>query len=123
MTKIIKEIDNELNLTIYTVKGDFELNLIFELIDKFYQSSHTLNLAWNLSEANLSKISLKEIQRIQYYAKKYNHLRKNGKTAFILSTDINFGIGRMYESIAEINNHHITHHVFRRLDDAINWFK
>lgn len=123
MTKVIKEIDNNLDLTVYSVQGDFGLDLIFELIDQFYQSQHTSNLAWDLSEADLSQLSMKEIQAIQNYAKKYSHYRKNGKTAFVMSTDLNFGVGRMYESIAEVNNHYITHHVFKRLDEAKKWFE
>lgn len=123
MIKVTREIDDTLDLTVYSVQGEIGLDLIFELIDQFYQSPHTLNLAWDLSEADLSKMTIKEIQRIQNYARKYSHLRKNGKTAFIMATDVNFGLGRMYETVAEIDNHHITHCVFKQLDEAKKWFE
>lgn len=123
MTEITKKVLKELDLTIYSIVGDYNIETLQDLIDRFYQSQYTVNLALDFSKAISPDFSRDDIDEILAHAKKYAHLRSFGKTAFIVSSDINFGIGRMYETVAEISNHTILHNVFRDFEEAIKWFE
>ena len=123
MTEITKKTVKDLDLTIYSIVGDFNIKTMQDLLDQFYQSQCTANLALDFSKAKAPHISRDEIDEILAHAKKYSHLRNPGKTAFIVSSDINFGIGRMYGIIAEISNNLISHNVFRSYKEAIEWFE
>lgn len=123
MANIKKEINRELDLTTYSVIGDFKVTTILESLDQFYMSYYTLNLAWDFSEANTSHITRDDINSIIKHAKTHAHLRKNGKTAFIVSDDLSFGLGRMYDIVAEISDHKIFHNVFRNIEEAIEWLQ
>ena len=47
----------------------------------------------------MHKMDLNEIIDI---AKKHKHHREGGKTAIVVSRDIDYGISRMYETLSEI---------------------
>ena len=123
MTEITKKTVKELDLTIYSIVGDYTVKTLQDLIDQFYQSQYTANLALDFSKAISPDFSRDDIDEILAHAKKYAHLRSSGKTAFIVSSDINYGIGRMYETIAEIRKHTVLHNVFRTFEEAIKWFE
>ncbi|RPH37899.1 MAG: hypothetical protein EHM86_05360 [Desulfobulbaceae bacterium] len=123
MTEITKKTIKELDLTIYSIAGDFRIKTLQDLLDQFYQSQYTANLALDFSEAKSPDISRDDLDEILAHAKKYAHLRSSGKTAFIVPSDINFGLARMYETVAEIRKHTILHNVFRTFEEAIKWFE
>ena len=121
MTEIKKIKDEENKITIYTVSGKFLFDQIIDLIKKFYIDELTLNVIFDLTNADMSAITAGEIERIVEISSKYAHLREGGKTAFISSSDLSYGLTRMYEVFAEIKNHPVTQGAFKNLDDAISW--
>lgn len=123
MTEITKKTVNERDLTIYSIVGDFKGETLKDLLDQFYQSQYTANLVFDFSETKTVDISTDEIEGIIAHAKLYAHLRRSGKTAYIVSSEVNFGMGRMYVILAEMNNHPIPQRVFRSLEEAIKWFE
>jgi len=123
MNEITKKTVSDLDLTIYSIVGDYTVETLQDLLDQFYQSQYTVNLALDFSAAISPDLSRDDIDEILAHAKKYAHLRSSGKTAFIVSSDINFGLGRMYEIVAEIHKMPISLNVFRNSEEALKWFE
>ena len=57
------------------------------------------------------------------HAKGFAHLRNNGKTAIVISSSLGFGLGRMYDTLAQIADHPVKHSVFRSYDEAVAWIE
>ena len=123
MAQIERVINKEENLTVFNISGDFGFEEIIDLVDLTYSSEITLNILMDLSCANTASLTTEQIERIGNHSRKYSHLRIGGKTAYIVTKDIDFGLARMYQIHTEIKGHHETHGVFRTLEEAMDWLK
>ena len=83
----------------------------------------THHLLWNFSDADVSRITRQDMNQIIQFAKLDTHLRKAGRSAFLVNNDLSFGLFRMYEILSENNNHPIKHCVFRDMEKAIHWLE
>lgn len=124
MAEIEKEIigDNK-NITYFKVKGEMIFDQIIDEITKFYVKNLTLNALWDFTHAVTKHITADEIQKIADHTKGFGHLRGNGKTALVMPSSLAYGLGRMYDSLSQVNNHPVKHGVFRNYDDAISWIE
>ena len=123
MAKIKKTIDSENKITIYSVSGEFLFDQIIDLVKQYYLEELTLNVIFDLTNADMSAITTDEMERIVEFSKEYAHLREGGKTAFITSGDLGFGLSRMYSAYAEVKGHPIAQRSFRNFDEAMTWIK
>ena len=123
MAEIEKVVYREKNLTIISAFGDFLFDQIIEVVDQFYASETTFNLLWDLSQADVSTTTKYEIEQIIEHSKKYAHLRAGGKTVFVMSNDLNFGLARMFEILSEIKKLPLSIHVFRKMEEALRWLE
>ena len=123
MAQIQKKIMKDKNLTIIEVTGKVASKEIIDTMKEMYASEFSLNLLWDLSRSDLSKITADQIRRIVDAAKQYAHLREGGKTALFTTVPVGFGIARMYEILAEANQHPIPNRVFRSFDEAMEWLE
>lgn len=123
--EVQKSIDVAEDLTTITVTGRLLPNQATKILDDFYKGEYTLNMLWDLSKADLSELSGDDLEGIISFAKKKAHLRPGGRTAFIISSVENYGMGRMYGILAEINDHPIANLVFNEKDIemAKEWLK
>ncbi len=121
MTKIQKTIDKENQITIFTVSGEFFFDQIVDVVKQFYLSEFTLNIIFDLNKADMSALTAGQMEEIVKGAKEYAHLREGGKTALIMSRDLNYGIARMFETYCEIKGHPIAYNVFKNIDEAMTW--
>jgi len=123
MAEITKKIIREKNLTIFTVTGVFSPVPVIEALEEMYRTETTLNLIWDISAADVSRVDDTQVQQILNIAKQYSSRRKNGKTAIVADKTLNFGMARMYEITAEVSDHPILHAVFKNLEDAVEWLE
>jgi hypothetical protein len=121
MAQIQKILQKEKDLTIFIITGELEYEEIIDMVDQTYSSEITLNILMDLSSADTKSLTSEQIERIGKHSKKYSHLRIGGKTAYIVSKDIDFGLARMYQIHTELNGHHEAHGVFRNMDEAMAW--
>lgn len=121
MAEIEKEIIGDRAVTVFKVKGKMLFDQIIDEITQFYNNGLTQNTIWDFTGADGRHITSDEIQKIASHAKDFGHRRENGKTAFIISSSLAYGLGRMYDSLAQVFNHPVKHGVFRNFDDAISW--
>jgi hypothetical protein len=123
MAEIEKEIIGDRSVTVFKVKGKMLFDQIIDEITQFYNNGLTQNTIWDFTGAEGGHITSEEIKNIAFHAKDFGHLRENGKTAFIISSSLAYGLGRMYDSLAQVFNHPVKHGVFRSFGDAISWLQ
>lgn len=119
--RVEKRMDRDRNLTIFKGHGTITADEIVDALVEFYRSGSTLNALWDLAEADLTAIRGGEIDRIITTAKDHAHEREGGKTAILVSREVDFGIARRYEITSETRQHPISHYVFRDRDEALKW--
>lgn len=121
MGSIVTNIDVSLQLTINTVKGHLLIAELLNWVSDYYSGTVTRFILWDLTEANLSKISTEEFRNIVQEVKKKSETRTSGKTAFVVKRDFEFGIGRMIETFGEIEKVNFENRSFRSMADAKKW--
>ena len=121
MKKIIKKIDSENDMTVFTVIGKVTANELVAAISDFYENSVTSNILWDLTKSDLSEISSSDVELITNLSVKYAEKRPSGKTAIVGSDDLTFGISRMYEMTKEIVKLPFETQAFRDIDKAFKW--
>ncbi len=121
MAEIEKNIIDNKDITVLRLTGEIDVNQIIDELDRFYEGEFTNNVIWDLSDAEGKNLSSNDLHIIVSHAKELGHLRKNGKTAFIISSSLGYGMGRMYDSFAQVINHPVKHSVFRSYDEAVAW--
>jgi len=121
MKKIIKKIDSENDMTVFTVIGKVTANELVAAISDFYENSVTSNILWDLTKSDLSEIRSSDVELITNLSVKYAEKRPSGKTAIVGSDDLTFGISRMYEITKEIVKLPFETQAFRDIDKAFKW--
>ena len=121
MSNIQVNVDPQNQLTIFTVTSKITGDEIINVVEEYYSGDPTTYLLWDLRAADMSSLSSNELRNILFFSKKHAHQRKNGKTAIVVSSDLSFGLSRMYEAYSEIYEHPTDHRVTKDYDDAMTW--
>lgn len=116
-------VDKKRNLTIFSVSGILREDEFIETIDKFYAGEFTLNTLWDFSSADISSFDADQIRRVIFHSKQYLERRAGGKTAYVVSSDFGFAIGRMYDTFTELEESPVLYRVFRDSKEAIEWLE
>ncbi len=121
MKTIMTHAEPEKNLTCFTINGPVEAAELVETIRWFYEHAVTLNVLWDLTHADLSRISVPDVQQIAALSAEYADRRTDGKTAIVGADDLTFGLARMYEMNKESSNLPFQTETFRTIEDARHW--
>ena len=121
MKKIIKKIDSENDMTVFTVIGKVTANELVAAISDFYENDVTSNILWDLTKGDLSEIRSSDVELIANLSVKYAEKRSSGKTAIVGSDDLAFGLSRMYEITKELVKLPFETQAFRDIDKAFKW--
>jgi len=121
MANAIIQVESESDLTVFTVVGEVTTSDARNAIQKFYEGNVTLNVLWDLTKSDVSKLSADDVHSIAHTPRKYAEMRKGGKTAIVAPTDIAFGLTRMYEFMTEIQNYSFNTQAFRTTQEAYRW--
>ena len=108
-------------LTEYLCTGVVDRAEITDAVDAFYADTPTLNVLWDLAEANISALSAADIQMVAEHTAARAHSRTEGKTALVAPKDIGFGLSRMFQVFADLADHEGDVKVFRTRDEAMEW--
>ena len=121
MARIETTVDLEKNLTMYVVNGHLSADEIIEKVIVYYTEHPTKLVLWVMADAFTSGISTGEIEKIILTAKKYSGSRKEGKTAIVGPKEIDYGLGRMYQTFSELEGLPYEYMVFKELEEAKDW--
>jgi hypothetical protein len=113
--------DDNNQLTIHVFTGVVLPDDIFEAVKALYASNPTPHHLWDVTQADLTRINPKDLDKIALLAHKEAPSVRTGRTAIVASSDLGFGFGRMYESFARISGQSVEVHSFRSRKDAEDW--
>jgi len=109
------------NVTIRKIIGHPTFDEILQILKEFYTGTPTRHVIWDLSSASLAKLRIDDLDNLGEFVMKYAHLRKGGKSAFVASRGLEYGLCRTIDSLAEGKNSPITTHTFRSFREAAEW--
>jgi hypothetical protein len=113
--------DSDKQLTIFKVTGEATFEEGLSANKEFYSGNPTQNVIWDFREANLTKITSDQFQQIVDSVQHLTGKRKGGKTAFLASRDLEFGVARMTQAFTEMNASPLNVKVFKSIDEATLW--
>jgi len=87
----------------------------------FFESNPTRLELWDMSVADLSKITVEGLQRFVSRAARLGQARQGGRTAVITRTNLQYGLGRMAEILGEFESLPFALRIFRQRENAVKW--
>ena len=89
----------------------------------FYEGDPTRLQLWDMTDADLTEITNEGLQEFVGQAARLGQARENGRTAVIVQTDLQYGLGRMAEAFGEIESLPFALSLFHDRSEAIAWLK
>lgn len=121
MGTIKKMVDQEKNITVFSVVGDVTGEEYEQAICDFYEIGPTTKyVLWDLTEALLEHVKSSEVFGLQI-PRSAASKREGGKTAIVAPSDLAYGLARMYESGAADGELPFSTSIFRTPEEAMQW--
>lgn len=115
--------DSSNELTEHVVKGFVTDDEMFACEADFYKSDPTKLQLWDMSAADLGKITSEGLRKFVSRSAQLGKVRKGGRTAVIVRTKLQYGLGRMAEIFGEVESLPFAFSLFRKRDEAVAWLK
>lgn len=115
----IEQLDD---ITVFHASGKVSLNEIIDIIKNNY---HTVkrHILWDLTRIDLSEITSAHFKIILEAAKEHRPYCVGGKTAYYTTSAGDYGVTRMFSTLAEIANMPYPYMAFRSFNEAVSWLK
>ena len=113
----------QMNLTLHRVRGVLRSDELRRTASKFYAQGVTLNVLWDFAGADLSRIPNQDFHAIISEVRAATHSRAGGRTAFVVTAEVNYGLGRMVEMLSVSMEMPFEFRSFRSLEQAAGWLK
>lgn len=114
--------DREKNLTLVKATGRMTPEDFHQWLVTYYEGDITLLTLWDLTEADILEISTDDVKEIARRTRKVaSGARQGGKSALVFNSTSHFGMGRMFETYAELANLPFEFRAFQTFDDAQAW--
>jgi len=113
--------DHDKQLTIHTVTGEPSFEEGMAAFKQFWEGKPTQNVLWDFRKASLARLSSEETEAMINYIQQHAEKRSGGKTAILVSKDLEYGISRMARTFAELKNIPFEMEIFRSIEEAIQW--
>ena len=115
------EVDHEKQLTVKTVTGNPSFEESMTAFRQFYEGNLTKKVLWDFRKASLYRISSNHIEIILDYIRQHAEKRAGGKTAILISKDLEYGMSRMIQTLTELKGIPIETEIFRSIEEAVHW--
>jgi hypothetical protein len=119
--RITSSRDHRADLTIVTVEGAVGADQVRERIVGFLTGEPTLLVLWDIRHGSLAEISTDDIRMLVSAGEPHAHRRRGGFTAIVCGRDVDFGLSRMFGTVAELQHIPFEIQVFRDVDAAMRW--
>ena len=94
---------------------------MFACQEEFYQIGPTRLELWDMSDAELSQVTIPGLQKFVSQEAHLGKARQGGKSAVITKTNLQYGLGRMAEILGEFESLPFAFRIFRNRADAVAW--
>ena len=117
------EIKSEGDLLILSVTGNLTAEEIEAVIQGHYQKTSVKDVIWDLTNGSILTISNSSFKDLAKAVKDslVSGARKGGKTAYVGSVDVEYGILHMCVAFADMVKVPISYNVFRTIEKARSW--
>jgi hypothetical protein len=105
MTSVTLEFDPVSKITAAIGRGRVTASDLMAALHAFYDNAPTLLALCDLSDAGLGSLSTEELARIVEFTELRAQVRRGGKTAIAAPGDLEYGMARMYEILADAHAH------------------
>ena len=114
--------DVETELTVHIVTGDIDVRRLISTL-RILQETATRLVLWDLREAsNIGSSSSAKVESITSRLKDIPVLA-GGKAAFVFASATDYGMGRMYEAYAKMENLSFDLAMFQSMSEAESWLQ
>lgn len=121
MSKI--DIKNEGDVLIISVTGDLTLDESIKVIREYYPRSTVKDVIWDCTDGSMQLLTPSDFRVLAGTVKEViaRGARSGGNTAFVAHATVEYGMIRMYTSIAESTGVSVKSNVFRTIAEARRW--
>lgn len=109
------------DLTVHTVSGVLTYPKIKDKLDEHLQGPIAKNALWDCTDADITYITTKEFEKVAQFVQTFHMRRKGGRTALVIPMNPGYRLGRMFESLAEIEGLAIEYQTFKTIKEAKEW--
>jgi len=96
---------------------------MFDCESEFYSGSPTKLQFWDMSAAVLTKVTSEGMRQFIARTAKLGVVRSGGRTAVLVKSSFQFGLGRMAETFGEFESLPFEFRLFKNRAEAIAWLK
>ena len=114
----------DLNILIATVESSTTIEMFKQTINELISSIEyppNVSTIWDLRKLDFDSIDSNFVKGLIAIRKGINNKRGNVKIAYVVNSDLSFGMVRMYQIYSEIEGLAQSIQIFRNLDDAKKW--
>jgi hypothetical protein len=117
------EIKFEGKLLVVTVVGNTTSQELVDVIHEYYPKQEVTDVLWDFSDGSWNQIPQSGFRDIARAAKTSvaKGTRAGSKTVFVGTDGLEYGLHRMYQTMAETSGVPIKYRVFKTLEDATAW--
>ena len=109
------------DLTVVAVEGAVTADQVRDQIIGFLTDSPTRFVIWDIRNGTLARLTTSDIRTLVEKGAPHAHRRSGGRTAIVSPNDLDYGLSRMFETVAELQHVPFEIHVFRNMDEAESW--
>ena len=109
------------DLTLRIAKGPLTAEEILAALRSYYSGPVTSLLLWDARGADLSALTGEDVRLIVSTVRGYLDPRAGGKTALVFTSDLGYGLGRMFDSYLDSGLTKVENRSFRSLPEALAW--
>jgi hypothetical protein len=120
---ITRSVDQKKQLTTITMTGELSFEKMMSAIKPFFDEHPTKNVLWDFRKATLTPLSSADVENIVNWVKKRAEIRKGGKTVWVVSKAVDFGVIRMMSSHGELKQVPFDLKVYYSMEEATQWLK
>lgn len=112
----------ELDLIVHTVTGELDVEDFRRAVEALYEMEPVPQLSlWDLRDATLTQFTAQRILSVQAHLSPRVRGREGGRTAVVVSADLNFGVVRQYLAYSDDLELPFEQNAFRTMEDALSW--
>ncbi len=108
-------------LTIKKIIGEVTADELMNALRQFYTGHITKYVVWDFTNGSTGKLMPVNVEHIAELVLQHAHVRIGGKAAIVAPNDLNYGMGRMFNTYAELGNIPFETQIFRTLSEAGLW--
>lgn len=113
--------DPATHITTLTVTGRISASELRVALDEFYVDTPTQLALCDVSRADPELLSKEELSDLAEHVAGLARIRAGGRSAIVATSNLAYGLSRMYGLLAETNRHPVAIQVFRTKEAALQW--